>query len=103
MGLDAEAAGCKRHVESPILLIGIWSTLFPPAGSAGRSIHIRGSKGSPGQAMIAVKRHGWWYSIDSTDAESKLTFHVIEALMSVRMAEANLDRATPVLTVPASR
>jgi hypothetical protein len=53
--------------------------------------------------MIAVKHHGWWYSIDATDTASKLTFRIIEALMSVRMAEAAGQQAAPVLTVPASR
>jgi hypothetical protein len=53
--------------------------------------------------MTAVKHHGWWYFIDGTDAESKLTFRILESLMSVRMAEAAEQKAAPVLTVPVSR
>jgi hypothetical protein len=53
--------------------------------------------------MISVKHHGWWYSIDGTDTQSKLTFRILEALMSVRMAETVEQRAAPVLTVPVSR
>jgi hypothetical protein len=87
----------EEHVQSGL------AQPLPPAGPAGRSIRIRGSKGSPGQAMIAIKRHGWWYFIDGTDAESKLTFRVLEALMSVRMAETAQQTATPILTVPVSR
>jgi hypothetical protein len=76
---------------------------LPPTGPAGQSIRIRGSKRCPDRAMVAVKRHGWWYAIDGADAASKLTFRVLEALMSVRMAESIDQKATPILTVPASR
>jgi hypothetical protein len=76
---------------------------LPPAGAAGRAIRIRGSESCPGNAMIAVKHHGWWYFIDGTDTASKLTFRILEGLMSVRMAESVDQRATPVLTIPVSR
>jgi hypothetical protein len=66
-------------------------------------MRIRRSEWHPRGAMVAVKRHGWWYSIDGTDAASKLTFRMLEALMSVRMAETVEQRAAPVLTVPVSR
>ena len=87
----------EEHIQSGL------APQLPPAGPAGRSIRIRSSKDRPAQAMVAVQRHGWWYSIDGTDTGSKLTFRLIEALMSVRMAEAAEQRATPVLTVPVSR
>ena len=76
---------------------------LPPVGAAGRAMRIRGSKSCPANAMVAVKHHGWWYSIDGTDTTSKLTFRILSALMSVRMAESAEQRATPVLTVPVSR
>jgi hypothetical protein len=76
---------------------------LPPTGAAGQSIRIRRSKERPEQAMVAVKRHGWWYSVDARDTESKLTFRLLEAIISVRMAEAVERKATPVLTVPVSR
>jgi hypothetical protein len=66
-------------------------------------MRIRSSKERPEQAMVAVKRHGWWYSVDARDTESKLTFRLLEAIISVRMAEAVERKATPVLTVPVSR
>lgn len=76
---------------------------LPPTGPAGQTIHIRGSKSRPGHAMIAVKHHGWWYSIDATDADSKLTFRILDVLMSVRIADSARQTPTPVLTVPVSR
>ena len=51
-----------------------------------------------------MKHHGWWYSIGGTDATSKETFLIVEALMTARIAESVAGRAaTPVLTVPVSR
>jgi hypothetical protein len=76
---------------------------LPPLGAAGSNLRIRRSKRSPSGAMIAVKRHGWWYYIDQTDAGSKITFRLLEALLSARMAEAVGPKVAPVLTVPASR
>ncbi len=87
----------EEHVRSGL------APLLPPAGAAGRSIRIQASESYPRSAMIAIKHHGWWYSIDGTDTGSKLTFRLLEALMSVRMAESVEQRATPVLTVPVSR
>ena len=75
----------------------------PPAGAAGRAMRIRGSTSCPGDAMVAVKHHGWWFFIDGTDTASKLTFRILEALLSVRIAESAAQRGVPVLTVPVSR
>ena len=87
----------EAHVQSG------FAPPLPRPGAAGRSIRIRGSKRRPREAIIAVKHHGWWYFIDATDAGSKLTFRILESLMSVRMAEAVEQKAAPVLTVPVSR
>jgi hypothetical protein len=76
---------------------------IPPSAVAGREVRIRGSKWCPRQAMTAVTLHGWCYSIDGTDAPSKLTFRILEVLLSVRMAEVVDKKAAPILTVPASR
>ncbi len=77
---------------------------LPHAGPAGQCIRIRRTKNSPDGAMTAVRHHGWWYSIDGTDAASKMTFRMVDSLMSVRMAEAAEGKqATPILTVPVSR
>jgi hypothetical protein len=54
--------------------------------------------------MVAVEHHGWWYSIDSTDGQSKETFRILEAIVTARIAYTVERRsAMPVLTVPVSR
>lgn len=87
----------EEHVESGLAL------RLPPVGAAGQSIRIRRSQWRQRSAMVDVKRHGWWYSIDGTDAESKLTFRMIQALISVRIAEASAHKPSVLLTVPVSR
>jgi len=77
---------------------------LPPPGAAGRSIRISRSEHCPDRAMIAVEERGYWYSIDATDQASKLTFRILETLVSVQMAETVESRkSAPVLTVPVSR
>jgi hypothetical protein len=70
----------------------------------GSAIQIHRIKRRPDKTIAAVRHHGWWYFIDSTDAMSKLTFRILESLISVRIADT-VDhlKATPVLTVPVSR
>jgi len=44
--------------------------------------------------MTAIKHHGFWYSIDATDVDTKLVFRVLTALMSVQLADdSDRDRA----------
>jgi hypothetical protein len=86
-----------EHVQSGL------APRLPPVGAVGQAIRIRGSSWRPRGAMIAVDHHGWWYSIDGADAGSKLTFRILEALMSVRMAESVERSSAPILTVPVSR
>ena len=88
----------EEHLESGV------AQRLPPPGPVGRSIQIRRSKDRPDGAVAEVRHHGWWYSIDGTDAASKLTFRIVESLISVRIADT-VDhlKATPVLTVPVSR
>jgi len=76
---------------------------LPPQGPAGQSIRIRRAKKAPDSAVTAVRRGDWWYYIEGTDAESKVTFRILENLMSVRMADSVGKQAAPVLTIPASR
>ena len=85
----------EEHIASGL------APLLPPVGPAGWGINIRRSKRSPDEAVTAVRHHGWWYFIDGTDAPSKLTFRIVESLLSVRIADT-VDhlKATPVLTVP---
>ncbi len=85
----------EEHLQSGL------APALPP--SAQHPIRIRRSGFRPSQALVAVRRHGWWYSIDGTDAASKQTFRVIEVLMTVRLADAAEHRAAPVLTIPVSR
>jgi hypothetical protein len=88
----------EDHLESGL------APRLPPPGPAGESIHIRRSKRRPRTAIVAIPHRGWWYSIDATDSTSKQTFRILEALISVRIADtAARGSAAPVLTVPASR
>jgi len=48
---------------------------LPPMRAAAAQIRIRRSAGRPSNAMVAVEHHGWWYSIDSTDGQSKAGTH----------------------------
>ena len=87
----------EDHLESGI------APRIPPAGPAAQTIRIRRSAARPRDSMVAVQHHGWWYSIDATDAQSKATFRLIEAVMTARIADASHNRNAPVLTVPVSR
>jgi hypothetical protein len=88
----------EEHVESGM------AHRLPPPGPVGRSIQIRRSRDRPDGAVVAGRHHGWWYSIDGTDAASKLTFRIVESLISVRIADTvNHLKTTPVLTVPVAR
>jgi hypothetical protein len=88
----------EEHLAS-----GIASPL-PPVGPAGGGIDIRRSRWRPDEAVTAVRHHGWWYSIDARDAASKLTFRIVESLISVRIADSvDHGRGAPVLTVPVAR
>jgi hypothetical protein len=88
----------EKHLESG------WAQRLPPSGPAGRSIRIRRSDRRPKEAIAAVRHHGSWYYVDGTDTASKLTFRILESLISVRIADAvDHEKATPVLTVPVAR
>lgn len=87
-----------EHLESGI------AHPLPPLGPAGQGFQIRRSKSRPKEAVTATYLHDWWYYLDATDARSKLTFLILEALISERVADAaNHAAAAPVLTVPVSR
>lgn len=87
----------EDHIESGI------APHIPPTGPASQTISIQRSATRPQTALVSVHHHGWWYSIDATDAQSKATFRLIEAVMTARIADASHNRNTPVLTVPVSR
>jgi len=88
----------EEHLESGV------AHRLPPPGPVGRSIQIRRSKDRPDGAVAEVRHHGWWYSIDGTDAASKLTFRILESLISVRIADTvDHKKSAPVLTVPVLR
>jgi hypothetical protein len=96
-------AACSIDVPEEHLESGL-ATRVAPLGPAAAQIRIRRSSGRPKDAMVAVQHHGWWFSIDGTDGESKQTFRILEALMTARMADSVDGRAAmPVLTVPVSR
>jgi hypothetical protein len=76
---------------------------LPPPGPAASLIRIKRSSGRPADALVAVQHHGWWWSIDGLDAQSKFTFRMLDTLMSVRIAESTKGASTPILTLPASK
>lgn len=76
---------------------------MPPRGTVGTSFHIKSSESPPENAMVAIQRHGTWYYVDRADTESKRIFVLLEALMSLRLADAGAGQGGPLLTVPVSR
>lgn len=77
---------------------------YPPAGLAGRDLHIHRSEGRPDKASVAMKYRGTWFYIDETDQATKTAFWLLHTLHSVIIAEAAKGLLTaPVLTVPVSR
>ncbi|MHC4077598.1 MAG: hypothetical protein ACYST0_04045, partial [Planctomycetota bacterium] len=56
-----------EHLESGL------APPLPPSGPAVAHIRIPRSKSPPNDAMVAIKHHGWWYSIAATDGRSKGT------------------------------
>jgi hypothetical protein len=77
---------------------------LPTPGPAGAMIRLPRSSSRPKNAMVAVKHHGWWYSIDATDGRSKQTFRILEAVLTARIADTVDKRfGMPLLTVPVSR
>jgi len=63
-------------------------------------IRIHCSADRPGYALAAIQHHGWWFYVDSRDAESKAGF--VRLLMLLDMAiqgEVKVQMA-PLLTVP---
>jgi len=97
-----QIAAASVDVPKPDVESGMAPPL-PPAGAPCRSIRVRRAKSPPDGVLTAVKQHDWWYFIEGTDAESKLTFRILQTLMSVLMADAADKTAAPVLTVPVSR
>lgn len=95
-------AAASVEVPEPHARSGMAAPL-PAPGAAVRNLRIRATRLRPKDAMIAVEHHGWWYSVDGTDAQSKLMFRLVEVLLSARIAEAVGSEPTPVLTVPVSR
>ena len=88
----------EAHLESGL------APPLPPGGPASQEIRIQRASSRPDGALVAVRHHGWWFWIDSTDARSKATFRMIEAIMTARMADASgRSQGVPVLTVPVSR
>ncbi len=88
----------EDHLESGL------APMMPAVSDDGRHIAIRRSQSRPNSALVAVRRHGWWFSIDATDTASKEAFVVLNAIITASLADAAGGRAAaPVLTVPVSR
>lgn len=89
-------------VEAPAAQVESGLALPVPAGLVA-PMRIRRTDGNPDDAMVAVRRHGSWYSISGTDVRSKRTFRLLEALITARLADSGNHQAAPVLTVPVSQ
>lgn len=88
----------EAHLESGL------APPLPPSGPASQGTRIHRSSNRPNGAFVAVRHHGWWLWIDSTDAPSKATLRLIVAIMTAKMADASgPNHGVPVLTVAVSR
>lgn len=77
---------------------------YPPAGPAGRDLHIGASEKKPDRALVRVQYRDTWFWIDETDQQTKEVFRLTSALWAAGIAKATQpSRSTPVLTLPASR
>jgi len=77
---------------------------YPEPGPAGKLVKIHRAKRRPANAVAVTRHRDWWYYIAGNDPVSKQFFTILEALVSVQLAEAakGLHEA-PVLTVPVAR
>jgi len=91
----------RAAVEVPEAHAAAGLTLdYPPAGPAGRGIHIRSSSRKPGGRSLAVKYRGYWFWIDETDHETKTVFRLLRTLWSISIASSAGKVSAPVLTLP---
>lgn len=98
--LQIAAGGVEVRQED--LDAGVAVAVWPHVGPA--PLRVRWSASRPARAAVEVPYQGGWYSIDSTDHESKMAFNLIQALLTARTrSSVNDGRAAPVLTVPVSR
>ena len=72
-----------------------------PEGPIPPMIRIASSVDSPGDAFVAVRYHGHWFSIDDQDMLSKNLFSFIMFLFT--FVETGSKEAPPVLTIPTTR
>jgi len=77
---------------------------YPRKGFGEEGIRIQHSRKRPKHASVAVKYRESWFYIAETDQTTKLMFHIIRTLWSVRITEtAAKSQTMPVLTIPAAR
>ena len=95
------AASSTIQVPAEQLKSGIAPPLESSKAGEEPFMIIRTSKTAPENAVVAVPFRGWWYYIDATDTRSKRAFKVLRLMVGLRLQEKGLDRAAPVLTIPA--
>jgi hypothetical protein len=64
-------------------------------------LRIDVGKHKPKSAYVAVRYHGYWYSIDDADAASKTTINLLNDLF--RLLRIGAAEGQPVLTLPVGR
>ena len=95
--------GAAMDVPSEHIDTGLARAL-PAASKAGRHIAIQGSRSRPDDPYVAVKLHGRWYWIASTDIRTKRFFKLLTTLISVRLSDSIQGNSQgPVLTIPTAR
>lgn len=93
----ASAEVPEEHAESGLALT------YPQVGWGRELLRIRSSKSAPDNAAVAIQHHDYWFYIDATDRSSRLSFLIIQTLISVRIADvAGGAQSVPLITVPAS-
>ncbi len=61
-------------------------------------LFIRATSDEPKDAMVAIRHHGYHFSIDNTDVNSKDTFALLKLLYQMRAGD--VKSSAPILTLP---
>ena len=69
-----------------------WSRL------TGKVMAVHSQKGRPASAAVAVPHRGWWFYIADNDANSKITFSLLNTLFQLQAATGT--GKSPLLTLP---
>jgi hypothetical protein len=71
---------------------------FDWAQFTGKVMTIRSQKDAPARAAVAVRHRGWWFYIADDDANSKITFTLVNTLFQLQATTGS--GKSPLLTLP---